>query len=256
MTEEVKQETQEGQEQVQEPQYSEIEREAMQHGWRPKDQFDESSGKKWRSAEEFMDRKPLFDKIDEQHKRLRDLENGVKALAEHNKRIEEAAYQRAMRELRAERKQALEDGDLVKAEEIRDRIDEVKEQQRKQPAPQQASNPQFDAWVAENKWYNEDPKLRKFADGVALDLRNQGVNDPVTFLKSIEREVRETFPDKFRNPNRDLAPKLDSGKGSSKPDTFQISADDERIIDRMIKAGVGITREEYIAQLRKARGVK
>ena len=255
MTEEVKQEVKE--EVKQEPQYSEVELEAMQHGWRPKEEFDTSTGKKWRSAEEFMDRKPLFDKIDEQHRRLKDLENGVKALSEHNKRIEEAAYQRALRELREERKQALEEGDLVKAEEIRDRMDEVKEQARRQPAPQPTDvNEEFRNWVVENKWYETDATLRTFADGVALKLRQNGVNDPKDFLKSIEREVRETFPAKFRNPNRDLAPKLDSGKGTSKSDGFELSAEDERIIDRMIKAGVSLSREEYIKQLKNARGVK
>lgn len=252
MTEEVKQEQQE----ETQPQFTEIEQQAMQHGWRPKDQFDESTGKKWRSAEEFMDRKPLFDKIDEQHRRLRDLENGVKALAEHNKRIEASAYQRAINELRNERKQALEEGDLVKAEEIRDRIDEVKEQSRQQPQPQQVSNPQFDAWVEKNEWYTNDAKLRKYADGVALELRQEGVKDPTEFLKRIEREVRETFPDKFRNPNRDLAPKIDSGRGSAKSDNFELSADDERMITQMLKAGAPITREEYIKQLKSARGVK
>ena len=60
MTDEAKQEAPE---QVQEVQLSEVEIQAMEHGWKPKEQFDESSGKKWRSAEEFMDRKSLFDKI-------------------------------------------------------------------------------------------------------------------------------------------------------------------------------------------------
>lgn len=255
MTEEVK--TEINPEIKEAPQPSEIELEAMAHGWRPKEEFDESSGKKWRTAEEFMDRKPLFDKIDEQHRRLKTLEQGLNALAQHNKKIEESAYVRALNELKKERKLALEEGDLVKAEEIRDRIDEVKEQSQAQPAPQQPQNdPRFEAWVEKNKWYTTDPMLKKFADGVAFDLRGQGVNDPVEFLNSIEREVRTTFPQKFRNPNKDLAPGMESGRGKAKSDGFSLSADEERMINQMIKAGAPISREEYVAQLKAQRGVK
>lgn len=254
-------EVKEGKEEVKEevkqtePQYSEIELQAMEHGWKPKEEFDESTGKKWRSAEEFMDRKSLFDKIDEQHRKIKDLSKGLNALAEHNKKIEQSAYERALRELRAERKQALEEGDLVKAEEIRDRIDEVKEEQRKQPVPQtNVVNTSFEQWVAQNKWYESDPDMRAYADGYAQQLVGNGVTDPSVALPQIERKVREVFAAKFRNPNKDRAPSLETGKARSKADSFVMTREEEKVMNQLIAAGAPITREDYISQLKKSRG--
>lgn len=236
------------------PELSPVEQEAVAHGWKPKEQFDDSTGKKWRTADEFMDRKPLFDKIDEQHRKLKDLEKGLNALSEHNKRIEQSAYDRALTALRSERKEALEEGDLVKAEELRDRMDEIKEQVRQVPQTKQP-DPYFETWVEKNTWYTQDRDMKAYADGLAAQLISEGVTDPSVGLPQVERKVREMFPTKFRNPNKDL-PGLESGKGKVKPDGFRLTEMEERVINQMLKAKAPITREEYVAQIKKSRGVE
>lgn len=236
---------------------SAIEQEAMENGWRPKEEFEaneENKGKKWRTAEEFMDRKPLFDKIDEQHRRLRDLEKGLNALAEHNKKIEASAYERALRELRNERKVALEEGDLVKAEEIRDRIDEVKEAQKQEVKPQPVQNDYAAAWVQKNEWYLKDPDMKAYADGLATQLLNEGIRDPAEALPKIERKVREMFASKFRNPNKERAPAVESAGGKQKADTFKLTSKEEEMMNFMLKAGAPISREDYIKQIKASRG--
>lgn len=240
-----------------EPSYSDVEVVAMEHGWKPKEQFDESTGKKWRSAEEFMDRKSLFDKIEEQHKRIRTMEQGLKSFAEYNANIEKAAYDRAIADLKAERKAALREEDLVRADEIQDKIDELKEQKPQAPkiAPPELPEPVIQ-WKQKNDWYEKDDVMTNFADGLGNRLISQGV-PPSEVLVRVEREVREKFPNKFRNPNKSTAPQMETGnkKPTSATDSFRLSEDEERIVTTMIRAGSPITREEYIAQIKKTRGV-
>jgi regulator of replication initiation timing len=247
----------------------EIEQAAMENGWRPKEEFEAdpaNQGKKWRPAEDFMDRKPLFDKIDVQHRELRnqqkevqDLKKTVVSLVEHNKKIEENAYSRALKELKAERKAAIEEGDHARAEEIRDRIDEVKEQQRETPAivVPPASNEQaeqdFNIFLNRNRWYQQDVDMKAWADGYAAQLLNQGIKETAVAFPMIEQKAKQVFPHKFRNPNKDSAPGLEGGSRKQSTSGFQLSADEDRIMTNMIRAGAPITRDEYIAQLKKLR---
>jgi hypothetical protein len=96
--------------------------------------------------------------------------------------------------------------------------------------------------------------MRAFADGYAQQLIGNGVTDPTVALPQIERRVREVFAAKFRNPNKDRAPGLESGKAKSKTDSFVLTRDEERIMDQVLAAGSPISREDYIKQLKAARG--
>lgn len=245
------------------PEPNEIELEAAEHGWVPEEEFkanEKNAGKKWRSAEDFMDRKSLFDKIEDQHKQIRDLKRGVDALTKHNNGIEQATYERARKELAAERKKALEDGDFAKAEELRDRIDEVKEQQtRAVAAPQQPTeHPEFTQFKSNNPWYQKDVKMTAWADGMGTLLARQG-KSPSEVLTEINQLAREEFPEKFarpRNPNKDDAPDVGKGRQSrAAADSFKLTADQERIMETMIRAGAKITRDEYKAQIKRSMGL-
>jgi hypothetical protein len=255
MTEEVKQEQE--QKAVEAPVLSEVEQQAMELGWKPQDQFDESSGKKWRTAEDFMDRKSLFDKIEDQHKRIRTLEKGLNAHAEYNARIEKAAYDRALKDLKQERRAALEEGDTLRAEDIRDQMEELKEKAKEVSAPVLPATdlPEpIKQWRQKNDWYEKDQVMTNFADGLGNRLVAQGV-PPSEILQIVEREVKENFPAKFRNPNKDNAPKMETGnKKPTAADTFRLTAEEEHMMEAMIRAGAPIKREEYIAQIKKSKG--
>lgn len=234
-----------------------IEAEARALGWQPKAEFDANpanAGKKWRSAELFMELTPLFEKIDSLHKQNKTLNQGIKALAEHNKKVEVAAYNRAKAELQAARKAALEEGELVKAEEIRDQIDALP-----RPSAPAVPNvpaeppPQFVEWRNRNRWYDMNEDARLFADTYGVKLHNKGVH-PDEVLKQVEEKVRSAFPQLFVNPKRDNAPSVESGSRAKSSSTFQMTREEVDVMNAMIRAGAPITREEYIAQLKKTRG--
>lgn len=237
-----------------------IEQQARELGWRPKEEFyadPKNEGKPWRDAERFVELTPLFKKIDEQHRQIKDLHKTTRHLAEHNQKIEKLSYEKALATLRAERRQALEEGDLVKAEELRDRIDDVKEQSRsvaqQQTQPQLSSD--FESFVERNPWYNTNAEMTRYANGLAMELNNQGVRDPAVALARIEEETRKAFaPKTVRNPNKDSAPNLEGGRGKAKSDNFSLTPEQERIMNTLIKSGAPISREDYIKQLKQLEG--
>jgi len=236
----------------------EIEVQAQEHGWQPEESFKadpKNAGKKWRPAEEFMDRKSLFDKIEDQNKEIRNLKRGMDSFADHNRRIETIAYEKALATLKAEREQALEDGELVKAEKIRDKIDDLKAAPPVTPQVQKEA-PEFTEWKKANDWYLSDDDMTAWADAKGSKLAKQGMTPPEV-LKEITKQAKSLFPAKFRNPNKDSdAPVVEAGKQRvARGDGFKLTADEEKAIDNMIKAGAPITKEKYIADIKKSRGL-
>jgi hypothetical protein len=237
-----------------------VEQEARSHGWRPKEEFEadeKNTGKRWRTAEDFMDRKSLFDKIDEVKNENKTLRKGIQSLAEHNAKVEKSAYEKALATLKAERQQALDDEDLVRAERIRDQMDEVKEKMDSVQAPAVAveTPPAIQEWKQANPWYQKDEVMTVYADGIGNRLAMQGM-PPELVLKEVERRVRDNFPERFRNPNKDVAPKVEVGVGAraSRGPRFEMTDDERRIMNNLIRAGAPIKEDEYIAQLKKLKG--
>jgi hypothetical protein len=241
------------------PEYSAIEQEAMSFGWKPESEFDASSGKEFRSAKEFMTLKPLYDKIDEQHKEVKKLKQGMEAFGKHYNKVEQAAYERAMNDLKAERKAALEEGDLVRAEEIRDVMDEKKAEATRRPVvevPQVDMSAEMQSWRQRNDWYEKDEDMTAYADGVGNKLLRSG-KDPSEILAVVAQKTRAAFPHKFRNPNKDVAPRVESGssvKGKSSSAASQLTAEETRIMDSLLRSGAPIDREVYIKDVLKSRG--
>lgn len=250
------------QEQQDAPEYTETELEAMKFGWKPESEFTPKAGRKWKTAEKFLEDKPLYDKIDEQHKTIKRLERAQDQFRSHYEKVEKAAYDKAMADLTAQRKQALEEGDLVRAEEIRDEID-VRRQQAPRPQPQQDAEENKAAmaeWKSRNDWYEKDEDMTAFADGIGNKLLAKGM-DPKEILVKVEEKVRETFANKFRNPNRASAPRVEGSSkkgnsGSSASDTSFMSPEEVRFMEGFLKSGAPITREEYIRDMKKVKGVK
>jgi hypothetical protein len=242
------------------PELSEVEQEAMTHGWKPESEFESKTGKKWKTAEQFMELKPLYDKIDEQHREVKNLKKGLEAFGKHYNKMEQATYERAMTDLKSQRKTALEEGDLVLAEDIRDQMEFKKREATLAPvveAPQEDRTAEMNSWKQRNDWYEKDEDMTAYADGVGNKLLRSG-KDPTDILAEVSKRTRAAFPHKFRNPNKDTAPKVESGssgrnRGGS--ETSGLTAGEIQIMEQLIRSGAPITREAYIKDLKKSKGV-
>jgi hypothetical protein len=241
-----------------EVEYTAVEQEALQSGWVPKDQY-EGEDHKWIDAGEFLRRAPLFEKIDQQNRKIKQLDDGLKKLATHHDKVREAEYQRALLSLKSQKKAALEDQDHDAVIEIDERLAEVREKQKlalaqeEQESRQNGPAPEFVAWQQKNSWYSSDEDMRIFADAYGTKLALSGV-EPVEVLKQVEAKVKQKFPTAFRNPNRDKPGAVESSRTTSKgkeadPES-KLTDQEKSIMKSLIRTIPGFTKEKYIADLK------
>lgn len=246
----------------QEREYSDAELKAMQSGWKPKDQYsgDES---KWVDAEEFNRRGELFGKIDVLSRELKESKKALRMLQEHHAKVRDTEYQRALTQLKAEKKAAYEEGNVDRIVEIDDQIAEVKASKKvEEEAIRQQVNqpdPRFMAWVDRNSWYAQDAEMRTFADatGTAYAANNPN-KDPEEVLEYVAGKVRKAFPEKFVNPNRTKPSAVEGSaasakSASTKKESYSLSEEEARVMHTFVRQGI-MTKEEYIEQLKKIKG--
>jgi hypothetical protein len=253
MTEEVI----DGGQEPQTPVYSDSEKQAMEQGWVPKDQWNGEG--KWRDAESFLDRGELFSKIDHQKRELKQLKESMGEFKKHYDNVRETEYKRALQTLKAQKKEALREGDADLVVEIDDQIDDMRQAEiqaqiteRSQPQSNGEEHPEFVNWKSRNSWYSNSADMREYADTYGAGLRLKG-NSPSEVLRLVESAVKEKFASKFSNPNREKASAVEgSGAPGSggKASTFSLSDDEKRMMNRIVATGV-MTKEKYIADLKK-----
>lgn len=254
MTEETNQE--------QQIEFTPVEQEAMSQGWVPKDQF-QGDEHKWVDAGEFLRRGELFKKIEEVSKTAKHAKQTLEEFKAHYAKVRETEYQNALKTLRAERRNAMANGDFEQVEAIEDKMETVKteaESVKKEidTTPQIEIHPEVAQWVEANPWYNSDSTMRAFADAIAMSLNKEGKTGSA-LLRGIDEKVREAFPAKFKNPNRDRPGAVESSATKAKTvspvDSFELTPQEKRIMETFVRDGV-MTKEEYIADLKKVKGIK
>lgn len=230
--------------------------EALTQGWVPRDEY-EGDPDRFVDYAEFVRRGELFRKIESQSKEMKELKRALKELATHNTKIREVEYQRAVDSLKAEKKQALVEGEMDKVVEIEDRIDLVKEQQRALQAQQTqdivepAVHPELQNWINNNSWYESNRAMRGWADARGVELAADGLA-PREVLATLSKEVKQRFQEKFSNPNRDKPGAVEGVRSRSNAKTeaaYELSDVERQIMKRVVDTGV-ITEADYIAQLK------
>lgn len=250
----------EGSEQIQAPELTPVEQEALDNGWVPKEEF-HGDEHKWVDAAEFLRRGELFKKIESQSKELKDVKRALVEMKKLHSEVREVEYKRALETLKAQKKTALEEGDAEAVIAADERIDLVKEQQRQLQQEQvevpQAGeeHPEFVEWKSKNSWYTSSTPMKAFADAVGADLARQGFS-PSEVLRKVEQEVRKEFPHKFQNP-RQARPGAVEGatpRGNT-GSSFQLTPEERQVMKTFVRTGV-MTEADYIKELKKVKGVQ
>lgn len=236
--------TEELEQQQEQPEFSDVEQEAMAQGWNPEG----VEGKRNLSAEEFLDRKPLYDKIHATEKKMKQLLEGMEALKQHNATIAERERAKVINELKAAKKLALENENYDAVVEIDDRI---AEESAKKDVPQ--TNEAFIEWVSENEWYNQDPEMKDYADMIGNGYFSKNPNKTAgEVYQYVSTEVKKRFPEKFGNVNRTKPnPVEGAGKGrqstSKKYSVHDLPESDRQIMRTIVRSGV-MSEQEYLKQ--------
>ena len=245
------------------PQISDVEKRARDMGWVPQDEYT-GDPVKWKSAEVFVALDEPIKRIESQSQELKQVRKALEALKQHHSKVAETEYQRAIRDLKSQRKQALVDGDIDTFERLEDEIEIAKEQfttikqAAQSPAvedPQPVVHPEFRSWLNRNSWYESYSYMRQFADDAGAKFHRQGL-DRAEVLKKVEEAVRKEFPNKFTNPNKERAPGVEEGgtKSGKRTETIELNEQERNIMNTLVRSGA-LTKEQYIADLKKAKGL-
>ena len=241
---------------------SKHESQASQHGWVSLEEWEEQ-GKDpddWVDAKTFNMRGEFFDTIHKQKRELAEMRKAMNDLAQMNQKAREAERQKVLRELREQKKLAIESGDGETVLEVEEEIERVKsvpnpvDETYVKQAEQQAAE-LMERWTTENPWYANDATLRRNADIIGTELKEQGMS-PEEIFEEVPKRIRAEFPHKFENPRRREAAVAEStgqksrGK-SSKPSWKSLSDEQKKVATRFERLGV-MSKEDYITELAKS----
>jgi len=220
-------------------------------GWRPKEEFT-GDPDAWVDAGEFVRRKPLFDEIHKHKREIKSVRDTISKFKTHHERVQEAAYKQALDDLKREKVQALESADHNRVVEI---DDEIAVRRANPPQKEPEDNPEFDAWVEANPWYNTDQTLRveAFKAGKAY-LQANPESSREDIYEFAGNFVKNKFADKFPkekesrpNENRRRPSAVDNPSvqnRQSKSDWDQLSDDAKSIGMEFVRDGI-MTKEQY-----------
>ena len=233
---------------------SETEQDAVAQGWSPEG----AEGKRNLTAEEFLDRKPLYDKMHSLEKRIKAQDKKFDAMQKHEGMVRDRMHEDHIKELESSKRAAYEEMDFDKADEISNEIVEAKVEHAKVDEVvdiQEDVQATLEEWVDENSWYKEDDFLQRQAEKEGkvyrLDNPNASFED---VLDHISKTVKKDFPEKFQNMNRQRPTAVDSGAqgarrkpATSKKKTVKDLPEEAiPVMKTLIQAGAFKTQDDYV----------
>lgn len=248
----------------QEPEYTETELEAMDLGWKPEGKDKDGNTL---SADEFLSRRPLFNKIKNQREELDEIKKLVAELREDNKKIAQASIkekQELLQELKEAREKALDDLDADEVRNLDKRIENVQEEIVTKPEEKDDKteyvSPYWNGFLEKNEWAsNPDSALYHAGMGMARqfltmhpEYAEPGKDGPM--YDYVHKKIREEFPEKFQDskPQKSgnkvaSSTKRSTGSYSRKKQvTLADLPEDEREVVRVMMRATGKTEEEYL----------
>lgn len=264
-----------------------IEARARRMGWRPETEY-RGPKDKWVPAEDFVqtaeenfpmlrDRvRRLDDDLAKRDRTITDLTKKFDEVtqvlgefSEHNRTLAERTYARARREIIAEMKTAVKEGDTEAFEQRQQQLEELdatkpKPALEKKPVvetPASRAEPQISAvakrWIdsPDNAWFHSNQRMNAFATAAHADNMREGMTEAES-LEAVSTEVRDTFPKQFEkeNPLR-RAPGAAAAPSAGGPlppkkkgKTFaDLPPQAQKQCDRFVGQIKGFTREKYVA---------
>lgn len=237
------------------PELEEARKEASRFGWRPLEEWngDEAA---WVDADKFLARGKEYNgflkKENERlNSRLSEVEKTMQEFAKHHETVAQQAYDRAVKDLKEARKEAIRNQDVDAQLQVEEQLEELKEQR-----PQPARNPvppqgqaEFQEWAGRNEWFGKHPAATEFAEDVGKGLAGKVTG--VAFLQRIERAVRAEFPDLFSNPARRSAPGVDGGgtrgTGRGGRSYSDLPPEARAACDKFVRQKL-MTKEQYVKE--------
>ena len=225
---------------------------AKEKGWRPKEEY-EGDPEGWVGAEEFTKRQPLFDKIKIQNKKLKELEKTVDALAKHYSTNVAQAKERAILDLKSERREAIELGEVSRVEEIDQKIHHVNQMQEPVRA-QKGLAPEIEDFVEkQGAWFNKDAEMTQFAVAYNESYLKRNPGELSKSLDETMKAVKKAYPEKFENIRKSSPSSVEGSapvsQNSTKFSTNRLTSEQKLVYQQLVKVHKQLTHEQYFQSL-------
>jgi len=252
--------------------YTPAEEKAMSSGWRPEEEWNGDEDD-WIDAKTFNRNGEFMSRIQHQSKELTSLreesetlKKGMKELGEHNKKIAEQEFKKAMSALKREKVLALEEEDHVSVVDIDERMDDLKDTKKdmdtaetlEKPPENVAPNPVFVDWSTTNTWYGKDSILRGAADAVGMEYADKNPGAPIEdVLAYVTKTIKDEFPNKFGNIKRDNPSSVTEKSGTRKTKKNKytpkdLTAEQKQFAKMFVDTGAFDNEQEYVDSLVKS----
>ena len=227
--------------------YTEFEQQQMKAGWNP-------NGRK--SAEEWAANEPLAKENAARGREITQLRKAVDHLKDIMVKQEKATYEKALKEIEQQRREAIKAGDV-------DRVEQLDEDKQKlkptENAPEKSQV--FQSFFENNRnWLegdsDEELEMFQWARGRERILLDRGLSHDEVFAK-LDEAVRKKFPDYFGLDTKKTAPVESSGSVYGKAQSNNLSVNDlndteKEMMDLFVRTGMS-TKKEYLEMIAKTR---
>lgn len=247
------------------PEYTEVEVKALDQGWVPKDQW-EGDPEEWRPAKEFVERGEIFKNLHSTKRELAKTQAALNAQMRHHAVVFEKAYQKALKDLQMEKREAIKNQDFEQLAVVETKIESVQQEhaqeaaqlaQVQQVATQEQTNPKFAAFVESNSWYLTDRELNLEADIIGAKYVAQ-TGDKEGVFTHVAEQIKKRFPEKFgkaKVTSRVAAPSAVAAParkdvGSRKPSINDVPEHMKDVVRNFCQS-TGMSEADYVKQLKE-----
>jgi hypothetical protein len=188
---------------------------ARSKGWKPKEEFDGPT-ERFVGAEEFIGREPLIESIKSLKKEIRESKKTVDEMARFHAQSVEREVAKRISTLKAEKRDAIELGDVAKVEAIEKKIDA----EQKAAPPKAPEIPvSVSEWIDRNAWFKTDSEMKDVAVTLNEAYLKKNPDDLAGSLEDTERKMRTLYPHKFADSGdtKSSPPKASPVEGSAPP---------------------------------------
>jgi hypothetical protein len=252
------------------PSLSDVEQRAVARGWTPKDQW-KGNPADWRPADVWLDRGEMLGTIQHLREKVATTEKQVAEAFKQGRELAKARYEDELKLLREMKREALQEHDLVKADAIGEKIDDLKTKIAEplpKPAPVDFTPPpEYSIFVERNPWYaNPNNRLRYVADGIGLEFMKANPKASAADLYFfVEKEMQKEYPELYGKPK--ATPKAppqpeggertanapSGGKGTTSAIKASMNEMERSIMKTLVSQGVFKTEEEYLKEYSASR---
>lgn len=234
---------------------AEIEQIARDKGWKPEEEFQGDSGT-WIPAKEFLLREPLFDTIKRQGKELKGLKKTLESMSNQFQTQVAAQVQLKIRELKEQRREAIQDQDVDRVEQLDEEIASQQSTINETTKQQNQLPDEVVEWIAENPWFEKDQELNAWAITHNKTYIQQHPGDIAGSLEATAKAVKKAFPEKFEKPKPQTAPNpVPSGdepkgaNGGNKWSVSRLTEDQRNVYNQLVKQHGTLSHDEYFKGL-------